>query len=138
MEVDSENLDDIANANVGYSEVSEYDRIDDEIKELAKYNYSFDNADFSTGLQNLIDHLYNLRRNDKSDDSSSLFKYKGTIFKICGRSVILELFDYVDEKGGTGTYNNHAKVLLVDEFSNSLILISPILTLLNSVGLMNV
>ena len=118
VEVDSENLDDIANANVGYSEVSEYDRIDPEIKELANYNYSFDNADFSTGLQNLINHLYNLRRNDKTEDYSSLFKYKGTIFKICGRSVIIELYDYVDEKGGTGTYYNHAKLLLVDEFAN--------------------
>ena len=118
VEVDSENTDDIANANVGYSEVSEYDRIEADIKELAKYDYSFDNADFPTGLQNLVDHIYNLRRNDKSEDNSSLFKYKGTIFKICGRSVILELFDYVDEDGGTGTYKNHAKVLLVDEFSD--------------------
>lgn len=118
VEVDSENTDDIENANVGYSEVSEYDRIETDIKELAKYDYSFDNADFSTGLQNLINHLYNLRRNDKTEDYSSLFKYKGTIFKICGRSVIIELYDYVDEKGGTGTYYNHAKVLLVDEFSN--------------------
>ena len=118
VEVDSENTDDIANANVGYSEVSEYDRIETDIKELAKYDYSFDNADFSTGLQNLINHLYNLRRNDKTEDYSSLFKYKGTIFKICGRSVIIELFDYVDEDGDTGTYKNHAKVLLVDEFSD--------------------
>ena len=118
VEVDSENLEDIANANVGYSEVSEYDRIETDIKELAKYDYSFDNADFSTGLQNLTNHLYNLRRNDRTKDYSSLFKYKGTIFKICGRSVIIELYDYVDEKGGAGTYYNHAKVLLVDEFAN--------------------
>ena len=119
-EVDQEKTEDIANANIGYSEVSEYDRIEEDIKKLAKYDYSFDNEDFSTGLQNLIDHLYYLRRADQSEDFSSLSKYKGTIFKICGRSAIIELFDYVDEKGNTGTYHNHARILLVDEFANRL------------------
>lgn len=115
---ENENTIDISNANIGYSEVSTYDRIDDDVRELGKINTSFDNADFTVGYQNLVDHLYHLRRADKSENFSSLFKYKGTIFKICGRSVIIELYDYVDESGNTGTYYNHAKLIIIDEFAN--------------------
>lgn len=115
VDMDVEKNEDIANANVGYSEVSEYDRIEQDIKELARYDYTFDNEDFSTGLQNLVNHLTALRRADTSEECSSLFKYRGTIFKICGRSAIIELFDHVDDKGNV--YQNQAKVLLVDEFA---------------------
>ena len=114
MEVDSTN--DITNANVGYAEVSEYDRIEDDIRKSAKIDTSFDASDFTTGLQNLVDHLYRVRKADKTSDYSSLFKYKGTIFKICGRSVIIELYDHIDSQGRT--YKNHARTIFIDEFAD--------------------
>ena len=115
---ENENTSDISNANIGYSEVSEYDRLENDIRALGKEDYSFDNEDFTAGLQNLVDHLYYLRRADQSVEKNSLFKYRGTIFKICGRSIIIEFFDYVDTSGGTGTYPNHARTIFVDEFAN--------------------
>ncbi len=116
VSMETDNTNDITNANVGYSEVSEYDRIDDDIRKIAKVDTSFDTEDFTNGLQNLVNHLYAVRAADTSEDFSSLFKYKGSIFKICNRSIIIELYDHVDEQGRT--YYNHAKTIFIDEFAN--------------------
>ncbi len=118
VSMETDNTNDIANANIGYAEVSEYDRIDDEIRDVAQIDNSFDTNDFTQGLQRLVQHLYSIRAADKTTDYSSLFKFKGTIFKICGRSIIIELYDHTDSQGRV--YYNHARTIFIDEFANKI------------------
>ena len=113
--VDRENTVDLSNANVGYAEVSEYDRIDEDIKKDAVIDTTFNNyPDLGSGLNALIDKLDRERGTDFESDT--MLKYRGTIFKVCGRSYIIELFDYTDSQGRT--YKNHARTITVDELAN--------------------
>ena len=116
VSMETDETTDIANANVGYAEVTDvYDRIDDDIREAAKVDTTYDNeADFAYGLQNLVTKLSQDRGNGQT--STGLLKHKGTIFKVCGHSFIIELYDYVDGQGRT--YTNHARTIAIDEFAN--------------------
>ena len=116
VSMETDETTDIANANVGYAEVTDvYDRIDDDIREAAKVDTTYDNeADFAYGLQNLVTKLSQDRGNGQT--STGLLKHKGTIFKVCGHSYIIELYDYVDGQGRT--YTNHARTIAIDEFAN--------------------
>ena len=115
--IDSNNTTDIANANIGYAEVTDmYDRIDDDdIRDAAKIDTTYNNEeDFAYALQNLVDKLKKDRGSALTSDG--LLKHKGTIFKVCGRSFIIQLYDTVDSQGRL--YTNHAKTICVDEFAN--------------------
>ena len=116
VSMETDETTDIANANVGYAEVTDvYDRIDDDIREAAKVDTTYDNeADFTNGLHNLITKLSQDRGNGQT--STGLLKHKGTIFKVCGHSYIIELYDHVDGQGRT--YTNHARTIAIDEFAN--------------------
>ncbi len=116
VSMETDETTDIANANVGYAEVTDvYDRIDDDIREAAKVDTTYDNeADFTNGLHNLITKLSQDRGNGQT--STGLLKHKGTIFKVCGHSFIIELYDHVDAQGRT--YTNHARTIAIDEFAN--------------------
>lgn len=116
VSMETDETTDIANANVGYAEVTDvYDRIDDDIREAAKVDTTYDNeADLAYGLQNLVTKLSQDRGNGQT--STGLLKHKGTIFKVCGHSYIIELYDHVDEQGRT--YTNHARTIAIDEFAN--------------------
>lgn len=116
VSMETDETTDIANANVGYAEVTDvYDRIDDDIREAAKVDTTYDNeADLAYGLQNLVTRLSQDRGNGQT--STGLLKHKGTIFKVCGHSYIIELYDHVDGQGRT--YTNHARTIAIDEFAN--------------------
>lgn len=116
VSMETDETTDIANANVGYAEVTDvYDRIDDDIREAAKVDTTYDNeADLAYGLQNLVTKLSQDRGNGQT--STGLLKHKGTIFKVCGHSYIIELYDHVDGQGRT--YTNHARTIAIDEFAN--------------------
>ena len=116
VSMETDETTDIANANVGYAEVTDvYDRIDDNIREAAKVDTTYDNeADLAYGLQNLVTKLSQDRGNGQT--STGLLKHKGTIFKVCGHSYIIELYDHVDGQGRT--YTNHARTIAIDEFAN--------------------
>lgn len=116
VSMETDETTDIANANVGYAEVTDvYDRIDDDIREAAKVDTTYDNeADLAYGLQNLVTKLSQDRGNGQT--STGLLKHKGTIFKVCGHSYIIELYDHVDAQGRT--YTNHARTIAIDEFAN--------------------
>lgn len=116
VSMETDETTDIANANVAYAEVTDvYDRIDDDIREAAKVDTTYDNeADLAYGLQNLVTKLSQDRGNGQT--STGLLKHKGTIFKVCGHSYIIELYDHVDGQGRT--YTNHARTIAIDEFAN--------------------
>ena len=116
VSMETDETTDIANANVGYAEVTDvYDRIDDDIREAAKIDTTYNNvADFTNGLHSLITKLSQDRGNGQT--STGLLKHKGTIFKVCGHSFIIELYDHVDAQGRT--YTNHARTIAIDEFAN--------------------
>lgn len=116
VNIEPDETTDIANANVGYAEVTDvYDRIDDDIREAAKIDTTYNNeADLANGLQSLITKLSQDRGNGQT--STGLLKHKGTIFKVCGHSYIIELYDHVDAQGRT--YTNHARTIAIDEFAN--------------------
>ncbi len=116
VSMETDETTDIANANIGYAEVTDvYDRIDDDIREAAKVDTTYDNeADLAYGLQNLVTKLSQDRGNGQT--STGLLKHKGTIFKVCGHSYIIELYDHVDGQGRT--YTNHARTIAIDEFAN--------------------
>ena len=116
VSIETDETSDIANANVGYAEVTDvYDRIDDDIREMAKIDTTYNNeTDLANGLQNLVTKLSQDRGNGQT--STGLLKHKGTIFKVCGHSFIIELYDHVDAQNRT--YTNHAKTIAIDEFAN--------------------
>lgn len=110
--METDNTIDIANANIGYSEVSEYDRIDDDISEKGEIDKRFDNTDFTKGLQNLVDTIYNAY----TGNYNTWDEYKGKIFKICDRSIIIEIYDHIDQN--ENIYKNHVRTIFIDEFAN--------------------
>lgn len=116
VSIEPDETTDIANANIGYAEVTDvYDRIDDDIREVAKIDTTYnDVSDLSNGLQSFISKLSQDRGGEMVSDG--LLKHKGTIFKICGRSYIIELYDHIDPQGRT--YTNHARTITIDEFAN--------------------
>lgn len=116
VSIDPDETTDIANANIGYAEVTDaYDRIDDDIREVAKIDTTYnDVSDLSDGLQSFMTKLSKDRGGELQSDG--LLKHKGTIFKVGGRSYIIELYDHIDDQGRT--YTNHAKTITIDEFAN--------------------
>lgn len=100
------------NANIGYAEVaSPYNRIDNSIKDVAKIDTTYDNeCDLSDALRLLVE---NLRQEVKNGNVSA---YKGTIFRVCGHSYIIQLYDHVDVWGDV--HPNEAYIICVDEFAD--------------------
>lgn len=116
VSIEPDKTTDIANANIGYADVTDiYDRIDDDIRKAAKIDTTYNNeSDLANGLQNLVTKLSKDRGNGQT--STGLLKHKGTIFKVCGHSYIIELYDHIDAQGRT--YTNHARTIAIDEFAN--------------------
>lgn len=110
--INEEETTDISNANIGYAEVPiSYNRIDNTIKNLAKIDTTYnDETDLTNALEMLVQKL----REEVA--IGNILAYKGTIFKVCGHSYIIKIYDHIDAYGNT--HPNHAHIRCIDEFAN--------------------
>ena len=112
VNIENDNTTELNNANIGYADVaSPYNRIESPIKDIAKIDTTYDNESNITDALNLL--VQNLRQEVENGNISA---YKGTIFKVCGHSYIIQLYDHVDVWGNV--HPNHAYIICVDEFAD--------------------
>ena len=112
VNIENDNTIELNNANIGYAEVaSPYNRIENPIKDVAKIDTTYDNESNITDALNLL--VQKLRQEVVNGNISA---YKGTIFRVCGHSYIIQLYDHVDEWGNV--HQNQAYIICVDEFAD--------------------
>ena len=112
VNIENDNTIELDNPNIGYAEVaSPYNRIENPIKDVAKIDTTYDNENNITDGLNLL--VQKLRQEVGNGNISA---YKGTIFRVCGHSYIIQLYDHVDVWGNV--HPNQAYIKCVDEFAD--------------------
>lgn len=112
VNIENDNTIELDNPNIGYAEVaSPYNRIDNPIKDVAKIDTTYDNeSNITDGLKLLVEKLR------QEVGNGNISAYKGTIFRVCGHSYIIQLYDHVDVWGDV--HPNQAYIKCVDEFAD--------------------
>lgn len=112
VNIENDNTIELDNPNIGYAEVaSPYNRIENPIKDVAKIDTTYDNeSNITDGLNLLVQKLR------QEVGNGNISAYKGTIFRVCGHSYIIQLYDHVDVWGDV--HPNQAYIKCVDEFAD--------------------